>query len=796
MHDLLFTFRQLLKNPGFTSIAVATLALGVSGNLVIFTIYSSFYLRPLPFAGADRLVDLDETAPRWNLESTGLSFPEFAGWRDHNQSFEAMAAFEPTRRIVSHDGHAEWVSGAEVSHDLMSVLRMQPILGRGFTPEEDQVGGPKVVLLAQGFWKRSFGGREEVVGQTLRLNRENHTIVGVLPPDESVLLEAAYWVPLAYDTREQQGWHLRGVGRLKPGITLDMAREDLRRVHQGLVAEKRANENTSPRLTSLGDRYFGDKRPIIRLLLGAVTVVLLIACGNVAALMLARGLARARELGLRLSLGATRWQVARLIGAESLLLAGLGGLAGMVLGNWGLRLLLNSLPEQPPRWVNFAIDWRGWLFAGVMVAGAALLGALPVIRSAWKLDLHGILQSSTPQSTPTQGRRRSMHALVVAEMALTVLVMVQAGLLVLTARRLQSVDPGFRPDQLLVYDLTLLETRYKSGEERRAFFQEHLERVRGLAGVVSASAITAPPLHGHWGNFFVAENAPPKGSNEPDPVVLQRVALPGYFETMGIPMVAGRAFTDQDGIQEGSRAVIVNETLARRSWPDQNPVGKRIRHSYTGAPWMTVIGVARDVKHYGLDQPVIPGVYLPFAQDPQAHMSLVVRSTVAPTSLVPWIQALVRERDSELPVSGVVTMEERLRQSMWTRRLTASLFGIFSGVALLMAAGGIYGVFSYAVNRRMQEIGVRLALGAQEGGILWLVLRQGLVLSAGGIGIGLIGALLATPVTRRLLHGVSPFEPFIIATVTLGLLLVAVLACWIPARRATKVDPVEALRWE
>ena len=468
----------------------------------------------------------------------------------------------------------------------------------------------------------------------------------------------------------------------------------------------------------------------------------------------------------------------------------------MVLGDWGLRLLLNSLPEPPPRWVSFAIDGRGWLFAGLMVAGAALLGALPVIRSAWKLDLHGILQSSTQQSTMTGGRRRSLHALVVAEMALTLVVMAQAGLLVLTFRRLQRVDPGYRPDQVLVYDITLLETRYKSGEERRAFFQEHLERVRGLAGVVSASAITAPPLHGHWGNFFVAENAPPKGPNEPDPVVLQRIAFPGYFETMGIPVLAGRSFTDQDGINDGSRAVIVNETFARRSWPDQNPVGKRIRINHRDAPWMTVIGVARDVKHYGLDQPVIPGVYLPFAQDSQAHMSLVVRSSVAPTSLVPSIQALVRERDPELPVSGVVTMEERLRQSMWARRLAASLFGIFSGVALLMAAGGIYGVFSYAVSRRTQEIGVRRALGAQGGEILWLVIRQGFVLSAAGIGIGLCGALLATPITRHLLYGVSPFEPFTIAAVTLGLSLVAVLACWVPARRAMKVDPVEALRWE
>ena len=303
-------------------------------------------------------------------------------------------------------------------------------------------------------------------------------------------------------------------------------------------------------------------------------------------------------------------------------------------------------------------------------------------------------------------------------------------------------------------------------------------------------------MSGHWGNFFVAENAPPKAPNEPNPVVLQRVAFPGYFETLRIPIRAGRAFTDQEGVSDGSRAVIVNETFARQFWPGQEPVGKRIRHEGQNNPWMTVIGVARDVKHYGLDQPVRPGVYLPFAQSPVSQLAFVTRSSVEPASLVPSIQALVRERDPELPVFGAGTMVQRLNQSMWSRRLAASLFGIFSAVALVMSAGGMYGVFSYAVNRRTQEIGVRLALGAPRRGILWLVIRQGLRLSAIGLGLGLLGAVMASAATRNLLYGVSPFEPLTFVAVALGLLAVAVLACWVPAWRAMRVQPMEALRCE
>jgi putative ABC transport system permease protein len=796
LNDLCYALRQLRKNPGFTAVAVFTLALGIAGNIVIFSFFNAFYLRPFPFVDADRLVDMDETAPRWNLEYTALAYPDFAGWRELNRSFDGMAAWAYENYNFSFEGMVERVRGARVTHDLTAVLGIQPILGRSFSAEEDRPGGVKVVLLGNGFWMRQFGGRKDVVGQTLRLNHEPCMILGVLPPDNDVLVEAELWVPLAADPHVHKGYYLHGVGRLRNGVTLKMARDDLARVHQNLIDNKRINENTFPKLTPLSERFFGQARLVIRVLLGAVGVVLLIACGNVAALMLARGLARSRELGLRMSLGASPRRMARLIGVESLVLAGAGGLAGIYLGYWGLQVLLRSIAQQPPRWIQFDMDWRTWLFAGCMVLVSALLGAWPVIRSASRIDLRETLQSSAQQSTASRGRRRTLHALIVAEVALTLVLMVQAALLLQAFRLLQRADPGCRPEQVLVYEIALPSVKYGPNEALQAFFDDHLERVRALPGVVAASGVNVPPLSGHSGNFYTIEDAPPKGPNDPDPVVLQRIAFPGYFETMGISLITGRSFDKQDGLNKGSQAVIVNEIFAQRFWPNQNPIGRRISHRYPNAPWITVVGVARDVKHYGVDQLMIPGVYFPFAQDVQRVMSIVLRGSATPTALVPAIRALVRASDPDLAVFGVVTMEERLAQSLWVRRLTASLLGIFAGVALLMAVGGIYGVFSYVINRRTQEIGLRLALGGQPRDVLWLVARQGLALSSLGIGIGLVVALATTPFTRGLLFGVSPVDPLTFMAIALLLTLIALMACWMPARRAARVDPMVALRCE
>ena len=488
--------------------------------------------------------------------------------------------------------------------------------------------------------------------------------------------------------------------------------------------------------------------------MGAVIVVLLIACGDVAALMLARGLARWRELGIRLSLGATAGRVARLILTESLLLSCLAGALGLALGHLGLQALLDSLADKPPRWVSFQFDIRIWLWVLLMILVTAAFGALPTCQAVIKGSFQGALISSGRQSTATPAKRRSLHTLVVGEVALTLLLLIQAGLLVQAFRSVEKMDPGYRADHVLIGQIVLPEAQYRTPEAWEAFYRSSLEQIRALPGVVSASAVTAPPLSGHWGTFFTIENAPAKRPDEQDPVVLQRVAFPGYFETMGIALLAGRTFNDQDGRTEGSLAVIVNETFARRFWPNQDPVGKRIRSRNDQGPWMTVVGVARDVKHYGQDRPMIPGVYLPYAQQRRSGMAVVVRTAVEPLDLVSGVREIVRRSDPNLPIFDITTMSDRLHQSLWLRRLYSSLIGAFACVALIMAVGGMYGVFSYVVGGRTREIGVRLALGAHSGSVVWMILRQGLVLAGLGIGLGLSGTLLAVPLMRRLLLGI------------------------------------------
>ncbi|HYG34896.1 MAG TPA: FtsX-like permease family protein, partial [Clostridia bacterium] len=578
--------------------------------------------------------------------------------------------------------------------------------------------------------------------------------------------------------------------------SLEQARADLKQLHAGLSQDKKVDENAFPRLTPLSERYFGATRPVLNVFLGAAGLVLLIACGNIGALMLARGMARSREIAVRLSLGATPWRIAQLIGVEALLMSALGGVLGICLGYWALRSTLVSFPTRIPAWVHFDFDWRMGLFAVLMVMAAACLGALPAIRQALKPSLQETLQSAPRQSTVTGSKRRSLNALVVGELAMTVILMVQAGLLVQAFRALQKADPGYRADHVLLYELSLLGAQYDTREKQTAFFEKHLEQVRSLPGVVSASAVSAPPLGSHWGGFFTIEGAPPKGPNEPDPVILQRFAFPGYFDTMGMKLLKGRGLNEQDGRNEGSLAVVVNELFAEQMWPSQDPIGKRIRYRGPNDPWITVVGVVQDVKHYGADRPMIPGVYLPYAQMPLQNMTLVVRSSVPPTSLVPTVRTVLRQADSELPMINVATMQERLTNSMWIRRLCSTIIGVFAGVAMIMAIGGIGGVFSYMVSRRTHELGIRLALGAQERDVLWLVLRQGMSLVVVGIGLGLIGALCTAPLLRSVLFGVSPVDPLTLLGISLLVTAVAMVACWLPARRAMTVEPMAALRSE
>lgn len=796
-YDIRFAFRMLGRNAGITALAIMTLALGMGGNTVIFSFFNTFYVRPLPYAQPDRLLDLNETAPRWNLEYTGLKYADFDSWRRENRSFESMAAWTNQTFNMSFQDNAERIKGARVTADLPAVLGIQPSLGRFFNADEDLPGAARVVVLGFDVWQRLFGGNRDVLGQALQLNHTSYTIIGVLPRENDFWADSECWVPVAETPDPNSGsYYLWGVGRLKKGITPAAAREDLLRVHRSLIENKLANADTLPRLTPVKERLFGDSKLVIIALMGALALVLLIACGNVAALMLARGLARSRELSIRISLGAPPWSIYRLIVTESLVFSIIAGLLGMLLGRWGQDALIMSLGDNVPHWIHFTFDGRLWLDGFVMVLISALFGALPVIMIVVKGNLSGSLQSSARQSTTGHVKHRSLNTLIVAKMALTLVLLLQAGLLLQAYRAIQKADPGFRADQVLIYQLDLLGSQYGSREAKLAFFKNHLEQVRALPGVTAASAISLPPLGGHTGNFFMIENAPPQGPNQQDPVVLTRSAAPGYFETMGIPLLAGRAFTEQDGMNEGSLAVVVDESFAKRSWPNQDPLGKRIRNRGDKTPWITVVGVAHDVRHYGLDQPSIPGVYLPYVQEVSGGMSVVARTSGDPLSLVSAVRDLVRRGDPSLPVFNVATMSERVHKSLWLRRTYSCLFAIFAAVALLMAVGGIYGVFSYVVGRRTQEIGIRLALGAQPRGILWLVIRQGLVLAGTGIGIGLVVAVATVPLMRKMLQAVSVSDLWACVFVPFLMLAVALLACWVPARRAAKVDPMVALRTE
>jgi putative ABC transport system permease protein len=651
-----------------------------------------------------------------------------------------------------------------------------------------------VALVSKGLWQRLWGGTSNVLGQTLSLNSVPFTILGVLPAELGPLSRADVFIPLARDPNDGRGWYLGAVGRLKPGISMEAARQDLLRVHKAQIPDRSVNEITSPRLTPLRERLLGDYRPVVYILLAAVGVVWLIACGNVAGLMLARGLARSKEISIRMALGATRSAVVRQVLVESLILSALGGALGICLGQVSLSALIGSLGDQLPQWLHFNIDHRFFLFCLATTTFTALLfGFIPALQMVSKIDLQGALQATTSKTTGSSRQRRSLNVLTVAEIALALVLLVNAGLLLKAFRAVQRIDPGFRADHVLTYNLSLPGARYTNRQET-PFFEAHLADLRGLPGVKFASATSIVPLAGHAGTFFQIENAPPKGKDEADPVVLVRSVFPDYAEAMGLTVLAGRFISDQETRGEGVRAVVVNESFAKKNWPNESPIGKRIKYPGTNSPWMNVVGLIKDEKHYGFDQPMRPGVFLPFHFNSSRQMTMVVRTANDPLALLPAVRAILKKADPELPVYGVRTMADREHRSMGLRRTYSWLFGFFATVALVMALAGVYGVISYAVSQRTNEIGIRMALGAQRADVLRLVLRHGLWLAAIGMAVGIMGALVLARLMRTLLFNVDATDPITLAMVPLLLGGVTLLACLLPARRATRVDPMEALR--
>lgn len=776
-------------------LVVAILALGVAGNTIIFALVNALYLRPLPFPAPGRLVDLDETAPKWNLKFTGIRYADFEEWQKQNLTFAGMAVWQHASFNLSSDDYVDRVSALRVSHDLCAVFGLKPVLGRDFGPEDDRPGAARVAILGYHTWKTRFGADAGVVGRTVVLNSQPYAIIGVLPPEGVFPTRAALWVPLV---GRPEGWSFQGAGRLKAGVSVAQARSDLARLHAGLVASQRANPATSPTVMPLRDRYLGEHRIVAWVLEGSVLVVLLIACANVAGLMLARSLSRSGELGIRVALGATRVQLLRLLLAESAWLALLGGAAGVLLGIWLLHGSLAWIIEQLPPWVTVTYDLRFALFMLALLVLVATIAALVPAQQLFRhLDLRSVLAGGSRQITAGGGRARVLRGLVVAEIALALLLLVSAGLLGQAYLQLQQTNLGFATEQVLRYDIGLPGSKYPDHQSCTAFFEHHLEQLRAHPGVASASACTAIPLSGsHWGNFFEPEGAPPPAPGEQTPVILQRFAFPDYFETMSIALVSGRSFTEQDGRNEASLVAIVNETLARHFWPGQTAVGKRIRPQGSTGPWMEVIGVAQDIKHYGVDVPMRPGLYMPYRQGPQPGMTIVVRARGETATLAPAIRALLRQQDPTLLISSLASMKTVVRDSLSLRRIYSGLLAVFALVALILATAGVYGTISYVVGQRTRDVGIRLALGAQKFQIVRALLREGVLLGAIGIVLGLLSSVLAGGLLRRLMAGMNPLSPTVYVTFALLLAAVVLVACLVPAVRATRLNVMDVLRSE
>ncbi len=799
-HEARIACRSLAKQPAFSLMSIGILAVGIAGTMMVFGLFDGLFLRPFPVPEQDRLMDLNERAPRWGQDYTMITYADFCGWREHNRSFESMYAWATWGANLSVDGQAERVQTFVTTHDFFKTLDIRPVVGRCFTAEEDRPNGAKVVLLSTGLWDRVFGKDPAILGRSLQLDGDYFTVIGVLPPAAEFPPDVDLWRPLALDPQQSRGMrNLFAMGRLKKGVTVEQASDDLIRVHKALIAENLADAATSPTVMQFRERALGLYRRGLAVLLGAVGFVLLIACCNVTSLMLARGTQRGREIVLRLALGATRRRIVAHVLMESVVLSLAGAAAGVPLGQWGLDLLIRHFvrPIPTPRWMTFQADFRWGLF-GLVVIGATtvLSGMIPTLHAIGRQDLHRVLQASGARSTGGQGRRRTLGAVVVGQVALALTLLIGAGLVFRSFQKVRGTDPGFRADGVLTYQISLSYAGYAEPGKRRAFFEQHLEQVRALPGVTSAGLVSGPPMSGFYDAKMVeVEGGMKKGPGEKDPPILYLLAMPGYFETMGVRLVSGRFFGSEDERPGGEPTVIVNESFARLFWPGADAVNRRVR--IAGWPgWRRVIAVVGDVKHYDLERPMPAGFYVPYGQAPAHAMYGVVRTQGDPLVLVPALRETVRAADPDLPMHDIKMMSRRVRDSMLLRVMCSWMFGAFGIIAATMAFAGIYGVISYWVGQRTQEIGIRMALGAQAPEVIRMVIRQGLRLVVIGLGLGLIGALGLSRLLGSILYGVSPTDPLTFAGVGLLLIAAGTLACYIPARRAARIDPISALRYE
>jgi predicted permease len=793
--DLRYAWRSLSHQKLGTSLVIGMLALGIGATVAVFSLINGLFLRPFPFPDPDRLVYINETAPKWNLEETAVSYADFTVWHRDQQAFEAIGLYDETAFNVAGEQGADRLNGAAVTLDFLKVLGLQPLIGRSFTLEETRPDGPRVTMIGEALWRERFGGRADVLGQQLRLNSRVYTVVGVLPRAAEFPGGVRLWVPMQNNPTSRDGYSYDGLGRLKPGVTVEQAEADLLRVQEQIFAEHDKERIVSPFTRPLREQFTRDYGTIASTLGAAVVLLLVVACANVAALMLARALARRREIGIRLAVGASRARLLRQLLVENILLSIAGGLLGLVVGHWAIQLLVTSLPDQAPSWTEFALDARMVTFTLAMsILTAVLFGWAPALH-AMSADVRGAMSAATAGSTAPVRGRRTLWALVAAEFALASLMFVCGGLLVRAYDRVRNTDVGFDGSGVLTFTLNIPGATYPDNARRIAFWNRLQERMRALPGVEHAGVVSCAPISGcHWGWLYYAESAPPRRPDEASPIVLNRAVTAEYFSAMGVRLREGRFFTEREIVDafDKDSAIIVNETFAKTFWPDGgSPIGKRVRNGEK-APWRTVVGVVHDIKHYGLERPVRPGVYVPVPI--LSGMTVVLRTAGDPAAVGPAARAALREIDPEVPAYDMRTMDERLARSRSFRAAYSWMLGVFAIMALLLALGGSYGVTSYLVSQRTRELGIRVALGARRADISRTVLRGSVVVVSVGVAAGIVAAIGAGRYLSSLLFGVPPYDAMILAGAALALLSTGLLANWLPARRAAHVDPMVSLR--
>jgi len=815
MNDFRFALRQLLKNPGFTAVAVLTLALGIGANTAIFSVVNAVLLKALPFRQPDNLVMLWTDNPALGLGFSELppapvDLPE---WRQQAKSFDQIAAMRPRPADLAGHGDPERVGGVQITANFHAMLGVTPEQGRGFTAEEERPGSDRVAIISHGLWQRKFGAESDVIGRFITVNQERREIVGIMPPGfhfpRGSEMPAAYglmkgtdvWLPFAEDAAYWQRDNARefiALGRIKDGISLGQAQSEMNVIALRQATESPLNhEGWTIHLRPLARQVAGKTSTLLWVLLGAVGFVLLIACANLANLLLSRSTARQKEIAVRAALGAGRGRIVRQLLTENLLLSAFGGVLGLALGSIGIQAILALAPPNIARLDETALDGRVFLFTAlVSLASGVLFGLAPAWRAS-RVDLSRVLNAAG-RSGSAGGRQRAHGLLVISEVALAVVLLTGAGLLLRSFTRLQAVDLGFQPQRVAAFDIGLHGGRYDSGERQRQFYREAVERLGKLPGMRSAAAISSLPLGGPEQAQMLYVEGQPLPTAENSLNAETRVVTPGYFETMGVALLRGRDFTWQDTANQ-PLVCVVNESTVRDFFGGTDAVGRRIKLGGTddSSPWLTVVGAVRDVRSSTPETKPRPQVYRPLEQATQNEMTVVVRAGTMPDNILEGvIRAEMKAMDAFLPLANFRAMERLVSDAMARPRFSSLLLGLFAVTALALTAVGLYGVVAYAATQRTREIGIRMALGATTRSVLGLILRQGMTPAVVGLALGLVGSLALMRLLASQLYEVKAADPVTFIGVAVFLLSVAWLACWLPARRAARVDPMVALRNE